>query len=194
MLAAVERAAADETANGGMTRSVGLAIVRAIAAFGRGRWDETISLLLPVRYRANAFGGSHAQRDIVHRTPRGGCSRAPAAGDGARRRTDGSKPHCPFAWRERRRPRACRRRRDGLMWRQPRRAERAVRYRRGGNGRLVWQVPWQVSATGADAGAPTQVPFSRQHLAGFAQVPFAVGADADPGAAAAVRFGGPGTE
>ena len=108
MLAAVERVAADETTNGGMTRSVGLAIVRAIAAFGRGRWDETISLLLPVRYRANTFGGSHAQRDIVHRTLLEAALRQgdrPLATALAAERT-ALKPHCPFAWRERRRAEA----------------------------------------------------------------------------------------
>ena len=108
LLASVERAAADETANGGMTRSVGLAIVRAIAAFDRGRWEETIALLLPVRYRANAFGGSHAQRDIVHRTLleaalRQG-DRQLATALAAERTT--LKPDCPFGWRERRRAEA----------------------------------------------------------------------------------------
>ena len=51
-----------------MTRDVGLPIVRAIRAFGAGRYGETVDLLMPVRYRAQIFGGSHAQRDIVHRT------------------------------------------------------------------------------------------------------------------------------
>ena len=54
--------------NARMTREVGLPIVRGIRAFGAERYGETVDLLMPVRYRAQAFGGSHAQRDIVHRT------------------------------------------------------------------------------------------------------------------------------
>ena len=54
--------------NARMTREVGLPIVRAIRAFGAGRYGETVDLLMPVRYRAQIFGGSHAQRDILHRT------------------------------------------------------------------------------------------------------------------------------
>jgi len=70
--AALERAAAAAAEGAGtnarMTREVGLPIVRAVRAFGAGRHGETVDLLLPVRYRAQVFGGSHAQRDIVHRT------------------------------------------------------------------------------------------------------------------------------
>ena len=69
---ALEKAAASEVEGGGtnarMTREVGLPIVRAIRAFSAGRYGETVDLLMPVRYRAWIFGGSHAQRDIVHRT------------------------------------------------------------------------------------------------------------------------------
>ena len=54
--------------NARMTREVGLPIVRAVRAFGAGRYGETVDLLMPVRYRAQTFGGSHAQRDIIHRT------------------------------------------------------------------------------------------------------------------------------
>jgi len=54
--------------NARMTREVGLPILRALRAFGAGRHGEAVDLLMPVRYRAHAFGGSHAQRDIVHRT------------------------------------------------------------------------------------------------------------------------------
>ncbi len=68
----LERAAAEVAqgtgSNARMTHEVGLPIVRAIRAFGAERYGETVDLLMPVRYRAQAFGGSHAQRDIVHRT------------------------------------------------------------------------------------------------------------------------------
>ena len=92
-------AAADGTgANARMTRDVGLPILRAIRAFGAGRYGEAMELLMPVRYRAHAFGGSHAQRDIVHRTlieaalrdGRHGLSQALA------NERIALKPHCPF--------------------------------------------------------------------------------------------------
>jgi hypothetical protein len=91
-----------------MTRQVRLPIVRAIDAFGRGRYRETVDLLMPVRYRAHAFGGSHAQRDVVHRTlleaalrnGQRGLARALAI-----ERTT-LKPHCPFSWKLRRRAEA----------------------------------------------------------------------------------------
>ena len=69
---ALEKAATAEAAGTGtnarMTREVGLPIVRAVRAFGAGRYGEAVDLLMPVRYRAWTFGGSHAQRDIIHRT------------------------------------------------------------------------------------------------------------------------------
>ncbi len=105
LLAAVKRAAETEGTNGGMTRAVGLPIVRAVEAFGRERYGEAVELLLPVRYRAHAFGGSHAQRDIVHRTLLEAALR-----DGqyalayalASERT-ALKSHCAFSWQLRRR-------------------------------------------------------------------------------------------
>ena len=65
---AVESAAVESGTNGMMSREAGLSIVRAIEAFGRERYGASVELLMPVRYRAHIFGGSHAQRDIVHRT------------------------------------------------------------------------------------------------------------------------------
>ena len=54
--------------NVAMTRDVGLPICRAILDFGRARYDDVVAALLPLRYRFNEFGGSHAQRDAVQRT------------------------------------------------------------------------------------------------------------------------------
>lgn len=68
LLDAQRVSAAGEGTNARMSREVGLPIVQALHAFGQGRFADTVELLLPVRYRAHAFGGSHAQRDIVHRT------------------------------------------------------------------------------------------------------------------------------
>ena len=94
-------AAADEAGtNARMTREVGLPIVRAVRAFGAERYGETVDLLMPVRYRAQVFGGSHAQRDIVHRTLIEAAIRDGQHGLAqalANERT-ALKPHCPFSW------------------------------------------------------------------------------------------------
>ena len=101
LLAAAETAAVDRGTNAMMTCEVGLPILRALDAFGRERYGETIELLMPVRYRAHAFGGSHAQRDILHRTLIEATLRS---GDRALARAlvnerTSLKPHCPFGWR-----------------------------------------------------------------------------------------------
>jgi tetratricopeptide (TPR) repeat protein len=64
MVAGAERA----DSNGMMTREVGLPVARALLAFGRGRYAETVGLLRPVRLVAHRFGGSHAQRDVLSLT------------------------------------------------------------------------------------------------------------------------------
>ena len=51
-----------------MTRDVGLPLARALVAFSRGDHDTCIRELLPMRLHAHRFGGSHAQRDVVHLT------------------------------------------------------------------------------------------------------------------------------
>ncbi len=100
LLKAVQSSAAGQDTNARMTREVGLPIVQAIDAFGKGRFAETVSLLLPVRYKAHAFGGSHAQRDIVHRTL---IEAALRGGDQAMARAltqerTAQKAHCAFSW------------------------------------------------------------------------------------------------
>jgi tetratricopeptide (TPR) repeat protein len=47
---------------------VGAPVTRAMLAFGRGDYRETQRLLRPVRNRAQRFGGSHAQRDLLDLT------------------------------------------------------------------------------------------------------------------------------
>jgi hypothetical protein len=51
--------------NAQMTRDVGIPICRALLAFSRGDYDDTVDLLLPIRYRSSRFGGSYAQRDVI---------------------------------------------------------------------------------------------------------------------------------
>lgn len=100
LLAEVEFQARAAGTNGNMTRYVGLAAVGAVHAFGRGDYGRAVDLLLPVRTRTHAFGGSHAQRDILQRTLIEAAHRA--------RRTRLAtallqervflKPACPFSW------------------------------------------------------------------------------------------------
>ena len=61
-----------------MTARVGLPVCRSLVAFGWGHFDTVVDLLYPIRHRINEFGGSHAQRDAVQKTP-------PAAPCGGRR-------------------------------------------------------------------------------------------------------------
>jgi len=99
LLKAVEASAALRNTNGHMEREAGLPIVRALEAFGRGKYAQAVDLLMPVRYRAHVFGGSHAQRDIVHRTL---IEAALRDGNKALARAltherAALKPHCPFS-------------------------------------------------------------------------------------------------
>ncbi len=51
-----------------MTSAVGLPVCRSLLHFGRGRYQQVLDELLPIRKRVHEFGGSHAQRDAVERT------------------------------------------------------------------------------------------------------------------------------
>lgn len=100
-LDAIEVAVGGNTTNAMMSRLVGLALARAIHAFGKGDYAGSVDALLPLRNRAHVFGGSHAQRDVVHRTL---IEAALRAGDGnlARALTQergALRPECPFTWK-----------------------------------------------------------------------------------------------
>ena len=47
-----------------MSREIGVPACEGFIAFGRGDYSLAIDLLLPLRAKANRFGGSHAQRDL----------------------------------------------------------------------------------------------------------------------------------
>ena len=99
LLKAVDVSCAGGGTNAMMAREVGMPIVRAIEAYGRQKYADAVDLLMPVRYRAHLFGGSHAQRDIVHRTLIEAALRAgnkPLARALASERVS-LKPHCPFS-------------------------------------------------------------------------------------------------
>jgi tetratricopeptide (TPR) repeat protein len=61
-------AAAGDGTNRGIARTVGQAVVAAIAAFAGGDFGRAADLLLPVRYEIWRMGGSHAQRDLFAQT------------------------------------------------------------------------------------------------------------------------------
>jgi len=100
-IGSLERAAQEPGTNGMMSREVGLPLARALAAFGRQDYAATVELLTPIRANAHRFGGSHAQRDVLHLTLleaafRGGrhaLARALAAERTELKRTS------PFNWR-----------------------------------------------------------------------------------------------
>jgi hypothetical protein len=74
--------AADDAprANHLMAREVGAPLMRALLAFGRGEALGAAQALYAVRGKAQRFGGSHAQRDLIDQT-----LLAAAAGDPAAR-------------------------------------------------------------------------------------------------------------
>jgi len=64
-IATLERAAAGDGTNAMMARLAGLPSARGFAAFGRGDYAGALAHLLEAMPRAAAFGGSHAQRDVL---------------------------------------------------------------------------------------------------------------------------------
>lgn len=67
-LAAMEHRAVGSHTNAAMTRDVGLPMAHALISFSLGHYAECVELLLPIRTIAHRFGGSHAQRDLIHLT------------------------------------------------------------------------------------------------------------------------------
>jgi hypothetical protein len=84
--------------NGKMTDEVGLPLARALLAFARGDYATCVEGLWPLRPVAHRFGGSNAQRDVIHLTLIEAALRAGRAGLGrtlvAERLAE--KPQSPF--------------------------------------------------------------------------------------------------
>jgi hypothetical protein len=59
------QASLGKNTNGEMTRRVGMEAVEAAIAYTEERYDAAVEKLLAVRDGASAFGGSHAQRDLL---------------------------------------------------------------------------------------------------------------------------------
>ncbi|MCE3288487.1 MAG: hypothetical protein K0R83_499 [Caulobacter sp.] len=68
VIAAQHAALAGPGDNAQFVRDVGLPVVRAIAAFGDGKYRDCADLLRGVRSGSARFGGSHAQRDLIDLT------------------------------------------------------------------------------------------------------------------------------
>jgi hypothetical protein len=99
-MASLGRATALSGTNGMMSRDVGLPLARAFVAFRDGDFSTAVELLRDVRTIAHRFGGSHAQRDLVHLTLveaalRAGQSRLARALCAER---TALKPTSPFNW------------------------------------------------------------------------------------------------
>jgi hypothetical protein len=65
LLEAQEAAANGTSGTARWIRTIGLPLVRGFVAFARGEYLACVELLHPVRFIANGFGGSHAQRDVI---------------------------------------------------------------------------------------------------------------------------------
>jgi len=99
VLHAQREAMESESDNAGFTREVGHPATRAMFAFGKGDYAESVRLLRAIRSYAHRFGGSHAQRDVIDLTLIEAAKRS-----GEQRLADAlvterasSKPEAPFA-------------------------------------------------------------------------------------------------
>lgn len=99
IVATLRERAHDDDDNGVITRQVALPLAQGLYDFDAGRFSAAVENLHSVRGRAQRFGGSHAQRDIISLTLleaaiRGG-RRAQAQALAAERVAH--KPHSPWA-------------------------------------------------------------------------------------------------
>lgn len=67
-IACLQKVASGTGTNAVMTKEVGLPVGEALVAFGHGDYATATERLLSVRSIAHRFGGSNAQRDILHLT------------------------------------------------------------------------------------------------------------------------------
>lgn len=67
-IAAMEQKCSGTDTNAMMTREVGLPLAQSLVAFAEGNYADVVRRLQSIRTIANRFGGSHAQRDLIHLT------------------------------------------------------------------------------------------------------------------------------
>jgi tetratricopeptide (TPR) repeat protein len=65
LIARLGATALGSSPNAAVTRSVGLPVSQAVLAFAQGRYEDAVTLLLPVKAIAARAGGSNAQRDVI---------------------------------------------------------------------------------------------------------------------------------
>ncbi len=65
LLAGLRATTADTPESALWGRRIALPLIEGFAAFWREDYPQAVEALYPARYIANAFGGSHAQRDII---------------------------------------------------------------------------------------------------------------------------------
>jgi tetratricopeptide (TPR) repeat protein len=65
LLRDMERNAAGTTDTADWIRAVGLPLTLGFVAYWRGQYQTAVETLHPLRFIANRFGGSHAQRDVI---------------------------------------------------------------------------------------------------------------------------------
>ncbi len=65
LIARLGNTALGSSPNAAMTCSVGLPVSQALLAYAQGRYEDAVTLLLPVRAIAARAGGSNAQRDVI---------------------------------------------------------------------------------------------------------------------------------
>jgi hypothetical protein len=68
LISALRNSAASDSETGRWALQVGLPLIEGLVAFWRGDFTTATERLYPARFIANAFGGSHAQRDIIDLT------------------------------------------------------------------------------------------------------------------------------
>lgn len=67
-IAAMEQVCTGTDTNAMMTREVGLPLAQALVSFADGNYSDVVRRLQAIRTIANRFGGSNAQRDLIHLT------------------------------------------------------------------------------------------------------------------------------
>lgn len=65
LLSSLRQSAAASSESSRWIRDVGLPLIEGFSAFWHGDYGTALELLHPARHVANAFGGSHAQRDVI---------------------------------------------------------------------------------------------------------------------------------
>ena len=101
LIESLERCAHGTGTNARMVSEVGLPLSRAVRDYARAAYAAALEQLLELRPIAHRFGGSHAQRDLIHLTAQEAAHRAGRhrlAFALAAERTQ-VKPASPFNWR-----------------------------------------------------------------------------------------------